>query len=117
MAEKEEFTDISGKTIKLSCQNYSPFCREFTISSAKLSLGRVMAFTCTVWLLAYTAFYLTQVRSGVIILTIIRFYLHICPVCIVQDLYIHLYIHICSHNDTVVKEYGEMNEPFCSEII
>ncbi|XP_017310984.1 phosphatidylinositol N-acetylglucosaminyltransferase subunit H [Ictalurus punctatus] len=80
MAEKEEFTDISGKTIKLSCQNYSPFCREFTISSAKLSLGRVMAFTCTVWLLAYTAFYLTQntaVLSGAIFVTLSGMLLHI----------------------------------------
>ncbi|XP_060772302.1 phosphatidylinositol N-acetylglucosaminyltransferase subunit H isoform X2 [Neoarius graeffei] len=78
--ENEEFTDISGKPIKLSCQRYSPFCREFTVSSAKLSLLRVMGFTCTVWLLAYAAFYLTQntaVLSSAIFVTLSGMLLHI----------------------------------------
>ncbi|KAG7316314.1 hypothetical protein KOW79_019855 [Hemibagrus wyckioides] len=80
MAENEEFTDIRGKPIKLSCQDYSPFCREFTVSSAKLSLVRVMVFTCIVWLLAYAAFYLTQntaVLSSAIFVTLCGMLLHV----------------------------------------
>ncbi|TSR99401.1 Phosphatidylinositol N-acetylglucosaminyltransferase subunit H [Bagarius yarrelli] len=81
MAEKEEeFTDIDGNPIKLSCQNYSPFCREFTVSSAKLSLLRVMMFTSIVWLLAYAAFYVTQntaLLSGAIFVTLIGMLLHV----------------------------------------
>ncbi|MCI4389725.1 hypothetical protein PGIGA_G00101830 [Pangasianodon gigas] len=80
MAEKEEFTDIRGKPIKLSCQNYSPLCREFTISSCKLSLVRVMVLTCGVWLLAYAGFYLTQntaVLSAAIFVTLSGMLLHV----------------------------------------
>ncbi|XP_027026029.2 phosphatidylinositol N-acetylglucosaminyltransferase subunit H isoform X2 [Tachysurus fulvidraco] len=80
MAEDEEFTDIRGKNIQLSCQNYSPFCREFTVSSAKLSLVKVMVFTCIVWLIAYAAFYLTQntaVLSCAIFVTLTGMLLHV----------------------------------------
>ncbi|XP_060722075.1 phosphatidylinositol N-acetylglucosaminyltransferase subunit H isoform X2 [Tachysurus vachellii] len=80
MAEDEEFTDIRGKKLQLSCQNYSPFCREFTVSSAKLSLVKVMVFTCIVWLLAYAAFYLTQntaVLSCAIFVTLTGMLLHV----------------------------------------
>ncbi|KAM9435724.1 phosphatidylinositol N-acetylglucosaminyltransferase subunit H isoform 2-T4 [Clarias gariepinus] len=80
MAEKEEFRDIHGKAIRLSCQDYSAFCREFTVSSAKLSLVRVMVFTCGVWLLAYAGFYLTQnttVLSGAIFVTLLGMLLHV----------------------------------------
>ncbi|KAF7690578.1 phosphatidylinositol N-acetylglucosaminyltransferase subunit H [Silurus meridionalis] len=80
MAEQEEFTDINGNPIQFSCQDFSPFCREFTVSSSKLSLLRVLMFTCTVWLLAYTGFYLTQntaVLSAAIMVTLLGMLLHI----------------------------------------
>lgn len=60
--EDEAFTDISGKPISLDCQSHSSFCREFIISSPKVSMGKVMVYTCSVWLLAYAVFFFTQVR-------------------------------------------------------
>ncbi|XP_048062545.1 phosphatidylinositol N-acetylglucosaminyltransferase subunit H isoform X2 [Megalobrama amblycephala] len=39
MAE-EEFTDINGNSISLDCQTHSAFCREFTVTSPKLSLRK-----------------------------------------------------------------------------
>jgi hypothetical protein len=60
--EDETYTDIDGKAISLECQSHSGFCREFTVSSAKVSIGRVMAYTCAVWLSAYIIFFVTEVR-------------------------------------------------------
>ncbi|KAM6965741.1 phosphatidylinositol N-acetylglucosaminyltransferase subunit H [Aplochiton taeniatus] len=78
--EDEVFTDIDGKAISLECQSHSSFCREFTISSAKMSIGRVMVYTCTVWLLAYVVFFFTQntaVLSSAIIITLVGMMIHI----------------------------------------
>ncbi len=63
MMEDEAFTDINGKAISLDCQSHSGFCREFTVSSPKVSIGKVMVCTCCVWLLAYAVFFLTEVRQ------------------------------------------------------
>ncbi|XP_016102878.1 phosphatidylinositol N-acetylglucosaminyltransferase subunit H-like isoform X2 [Sinocyclocheilus grahami] len=60
MAE-EEFTDINGNSISLDCQTRSAFCREFTVTSPKLSLRKVMVYTCFVWLFAYAVFFFTEV--------------------------------------------------------
>lgn len=57
------FTDIRGKAISLACQSHSDFCREFTVSSAKMSIGKVLAYTCCVWLLAYAVFWFTEVSQ------------------------------------------------------
>lgn len=61
--EDEVFTDIRGKAISLACQSHSDFCREFTVSSAKMSIGKVLAYTCCVWLLAYAVFWVTEVSQ------------------------------------------------------
>lgn len=61
--EDEAFTDIRGKAISLACQSHSDFCREFTVSSAKMSIGKVLAYTCCVWLLAYAVFWVTEVSQ------------------------------------------------------
>lgn len=63
MMEDEAFTDINGKTISLDCQCHSGFCREFTVSSPKVSMGKVMVFTSSVWLVAYAVFFFTEVRQ------------------------------------------------------
>ncbi|XP_036405708.1 phosphatidylinositol N-acetylglucosaminyltransferase subunit H [Megalops cyprinoides] len=79
MAE-DEFTDINGKAISLQCQSHSNFCREFTVSAPKLSLRRIMVYTCSVWLVAYVVFFLTQntaVLSSAIFITLVGMMLHI----------------------------------------
>ncbi|XP_061901121.1 phosphatidylinositol N-acetylglucosaminyltransferase subunit H [Entelurus aequoreus] len=76
----EAYSDISGKTISLECQNHSSFCREFTVSSPKMSIGKVMVYTCCVWLAAYTVFFFTQntaVLSSAILVTLVGMMLHI----------------------------------------
>uniref|UniRef100_UPI0037E897ED phosphatidylinositol N-acetylglucosaminyltransferase subunit H n=1 Tax=Semicossyphus pulcher TaxID=241346 RepID=UPI0037E897ED len=80
MMEDEAFTDISGKAISLDCQSHSDFCREFTVSSPKVSIGKVMVYTCSVWLLAYTVFFFTEntaVLSSAILITLVGMMLHI----------------------------------------
>ncbi|XP_026854781.1 phosphatidylinositol N-acetylglucosaminyltransferase subunit H [Electrophorus electricus] len=80
MAEKNEFTDINGKAILLDCQNYSSFCREFTVSSPKVSLCKVIVCTCSVWLFAYAVFFVTEntaVLSSAIIITLVGMMMHI----------------------------------------
>nr|XP_046155005.1 phosphatidylinositol N-acetylglucosaminyltransferase subunit H [Oncorhynchus gorbuscha] len=78
--EDETYTDIDGKAISLECQSHSGFCREFTVSSAKVSIGRVMAYTCAVWLSAYIIFFVTEntaVLSSAIIITLVGMMFHI----------------------------------------
>ncbi|KAM3861591.1 phosphatidylinositol N-acetylglucosaminyltransferase subunit H [Diretmus argenteus] len=78
--EDELFTDINGKAISLDCQSHSSFCREFTVSSPKVSIGKVMVYTCCVWLAAYTVFFFTEntaVLSSAIIITLVGMMLHI----------------------------------------
>jgi len=59
----EEFTDINGNSISLDCQTHSGFCREFTVTSPKLSMRKVMVCTCFIWLFAYAIFFFTEVRT------------------------------------------------------
>ncbi|XP_062857523.1 phosphatidylinositol N-acetylglucosaminyltransferase subunit H [Trichomycterus rosablanca] len=80
MADQQDFTDINGEKISLSSQNYTQFCREFTVSSSKLSLWKVMVYTCCVWLFAYTAFFITEntaVLSSAIIATLVGMVLYV----------------------------------------
>ncbi|KAI1897290.1 hypothetical protein AGOR_G00081800 [Albula goreensis] len=88
MADDDKFTDINGKAIFLECQNHSSFCREFTVSAPKVSLLRVMVYTCSVWLVAYVVFFLTEntaVLSGAIFVTLVGMLLHIHFVKIDQE--------------------------------
>ncbi|KAM9779100.1 phosphatidylinositol N-acetylglucosaminyltransferase subunit H [Syngnathus typhle] len=78
--EDEAYTDIYGKPISLDCQNHCSICREFTISSSKMSIGKVMVYTCSVWLAAYAVFFFTEntaVLTGAILLTLLGMMLHI----------------------------------------
>ncbi|RVE56186.1 hypothetical protein OJAV_G00233480 [Oryzias javanicus] len=78
--EAETFSDIRGHPITLDCQRHSSFCSEFTVSSPKVSIGKVMAYTCSVWLLAYFLFFFTQntaVLSSAILVTLVGMVLHI----------------------------------------
>uniref|UniRef100_A0A3P9PE53 Phosphatidylinositol glycan anchor biosynthesis, class H n=1 Tax=Poecilia reticulata TaxID=8081 RepID=A0A3P9PE53_POERE len=80
MADDEAFSNISGKAISLDCQTHSSFCREFTVSSPKMSIGKVMVYTCSVWLLAYAVFFFTEntaVLSSAILITLTGMMLHI----------------------------------------
>ncbi|KAK7925854.1 hypothetical protein WMY93_008164 [Mugilogobius chulae] len=54
--EEEAFTDINGRAITLDCQDHSSFCREYVVSSPKVSFWKVMGYTSAVWLVAYTVF-------------------------------------------------------------
>ncbi|XP_058843585.1 phosphatidylinositol N-acetylglucosaminyltransferase subunit H-like [Acipenser ruthenus] len=77
---EEEFSDINGNTISLDCQNHSEFCKEFTVSVPKLSLRKVMNYTCAVWLTAYAVFFATDntnVLSAAIIVTLVGMMLHL----------------------------------------
>ncbi|XP_067274690.1 phosphatidylinositol N-acetylglucosaminyltransferase subunit H [Pseudorasbora parva] len=79
MAE-EKFTDINGNSISLDCQTHSAFCREYTVTSPKLSLRKVMVCTCFIWLFAYAIFFFTEntaVLSSAIILTLAGMIIHI----------------------------------------
>ncbi|KAM4713447.1 phosphatidylinositol N-acetylglucosaminyltransferase subunit H [Anableps anableps] len=78
--EDEAFSNISGKQISLNCQTHSSFCREFTVSSPKMSIGKVMVYTCSVWLFAYAVFFFTQntaVLSSAILITLTGMMFHI----------------------------------------
>ncbi|XP_004083974.1 phosphatidylinositol N-acetylglucosaminyltransferase subunit H [Oryzias latipes] len=78
--EEETFSDIRGQPITLGCQRHSSFCTEFTVSSPKVSIGKVLASTCSVWLLAYLLFFFTQntaVLSSAILVTLVGMVLHI----------------------------------------
>lgn len=78
--EDDAFTDISGKAISLDCQSHSSLCREFTVSVPKVSIAKVMVFTCCVWLLAYAVFFFTEntaFLSGAIFVTLVGMMLHI----------------------------------------
>ncbi|KAM8831902.1 phosphatidylinositol N-acetylglucosaminyltransferase subunit H isoform 1-T1 [Spinachia spinachia] len=80
MMEDEAFTDINGKAISLECQSHSGLCREFTVSVPKVSIGKVLVYTCCVWLVAYAVFCLTEntaVLSSAIIVTLVGMMLHI----------------------------------------
>ncbi|KAG7282078.1 hypothetical protein CRUP_023594 [Coryphaenoides rupestris] len=57
----EKYTDISGKPIALDYRRHSALCTEFTVSSPKVSIGKVMVATCCVWLLAYAVFFFTDI--------------------------------------------------------
>lgn len=60
--EGESFTDINGTPIFLDCQSHSTFCREFTVTSPKVPVTKVIVFTCSIWLLAYAVFLFTEVK-------------------------------------------------------
>ncbi|XP_077567238.1 phosphatidylinositol N-acetylglucosaminyltransferase subunit H [Stigmatopora nigra] len=78
--EDQDYTDINGKPIYLDSQNHCSFCREFTVSSPKMSIAKVMAYTSIVWLAAYTVFFFTEntaVLTGAILLTLLGMMLHI----------------------------------------
>lgn len=57
-----QYTDVNGKPITFDSESHKDFCREFTISNAKLSLRTILIYTCIVWLLAYAVFFITEVR-------------------------------------------------------
>ncbi|KAJ3607256.1 hypothetical protein NHX12_026768 [Muraenolepis orangiensis] len=76
----EKYTDINGKAIGLECQRHSSFCTEFTVSSPKVSIGKVVVYTCFVWLFAYAVFFFTDntaVLSSAIIITLVGMMLYI----------------------------------------
>lgn len=65
--DNEKYTDISGRPIALDYRRHSGFCTEFTVSSPKVSIGKVMVATCCVWLLAYAVFFFTDVSKAFIL--------------------------------------------------
>eukprot|EP00072_Mus_musculus_P068663 XP_017170426.1 PREDICTED: phosphatidylinositol N-acetylglucosaminyltransferase subunit H isoform X2 [Mus musculus] len=60
MEDEKSFSDICGGRLALRCRYYSPYCREFGLSSARLSLCSLTAVTCAVWLAAYGLFTLCE---------------------------------------------------------
>ncbi|XP_034756946.1 phosphatidylinositol N-acetylglucosaminyltransferase subunit H [Etheostoma cragini] len=78
--EDEAFTDINGKSISLDCQCHSSLCSEFIVSVPKVSIGKVMVYTCCVWLLAYAVFFFTEntaVLTSAIFITLAGMMFHI----------------------------------------
>ncbi|XP_051004210.1 phosphatidylinositol N-acetylglucosaminyltransferase subunit H [Acomys russatus] len=81
MEDEKSFSDICGGRLALRRRYYSPYCREFGLSSARLSLRSLTAVTCAVWLAAYGLFTLCEnsmVLSAAIFTTILGLlgYLH-----------------------------------------
>ncbi|KAH0520908.1 Phosphatidylinositol N-acetylglucosaminyltransferase subunit H [Microtus ochrogaster] len=81
MEDEKSFSDICGGRVVLRRRYYSPYCREFGLSSARLSLRSLTAVTCAVWLAAYGLFTLCEnsmILSAAIFITIIGLlgYLH-----------------------------------------
>eukprot|EP00073_Rattus_norvegicus_P024999 XP_006240327.1 PREDICTED: phosphatidylinositol N-acetylglucosaminyltransferase subunit H isoform X1 [Rattus norvegicus] len=81
MEDEKSFSDICGGRLALRRRYYSPYCREFGLSSARLSLWSLTAVTCTVWLAAYGLFTLCEnsmILSAAIFITILGLlgYLH-----------------------------------------
>ncbi|XP_050014556.1 phosphatidylinositol N-acetylglucosaminyltransferase subunit H isoform X2 [Alexandromys fortis] len=81
MEDEKSFSDICGGRVVLRRRYYSPYCREFGLSSARLSLRSLTAVTCVVWLAAYGLFTLCEnsmILSAAIFITIIGLlgYLH-----------------------------------------
>lgn len=64
MEDKMSFFDICGGRLALQRRYYSPSCREFCVSSPRLSLRLLTVVTCTVWLAAYGLFTLCEVMAG-----------------------------------------------------
>lgn len=64
MEDEKSFSDICGGRLALRRRYYSPYCREFGLSSARLSLWSLTAVTCAVWLAAYGLFTLCEVKAG-----------------------------------------------------
>lgn len=64
MEDEQTFSDICGGRLALQRRYYSPSCREFCLSSPRLSLRLLTAVTCTVWLAAYGLFTLSEVMAG-----------------------------------------------------
>lgn len=64
MEDEKSFSDICGGHLSLRRRYYSPYCREFGLSSARLSLRSLTAVTCAVWLAAYGLFTLCEVKAG-----------------------------------------------------
>ncbi|XP_028645561.1 phosphatidylinositol N-acetylglucosaminyltransferase subunit H isoform X1 [Grammomys surdaster] len=81
MEDEKSFSDICGGRLALRRRYYSPYCREFGLSSARLSLCSLTAVTCAVWLAAYGLFTLCEnsmILSAAIFITILGLlgYLH-----------------------------------------
>ncbi|XP_028731949.1 phosphatidylinositol N-acetylglucosaminyltransferase subunit H isoform X2 [Peromyscus leucopus] len=81
MEDEKSYSDICGGRLALRRRYYSPYCREFGLSSARLSLRSLTAVTCAVWLAAYGLFTLCEnsmILSAAIFITIIGLlgYLH-----------------------------------------
>ncbi|XP_006632495.1 phosphatidylinositol N-acetylglucosaminyltransferase subunit H [Lepisosteus oculatus] len=77
---EDKYSDINGNTILLNSCSHSSFCREFTISTPKVSLRKIMAYTCSVWLIAYAVFLITEnttVLSAAIFVTLLGMMLHL----------------------------------------
>lgn len=64
MEDEKSYSDICGGRLALRRRYYSPYCREFGLSSARLSLRSLTAVTCAVWLAAYGLFTLCEVKAG-----------------------------------------------------
>ncbi|XP_053130503.1 phosphatidylinositol N-acetylglucosaminyltransferase subunit H isoform X3 [Hemicordylus capensis] len=81
MAEEEGYLAVSGERITLQRRQHSASCREFLVRCPRLQLRSLSAVTCSVWLVAYGLFVLSQnsmVLSAAIFITLIGLlaYLH-----------------------------------------
>ncbi|XP_008311056.1 phosphatidylinositol N-acetylglucosaminyltransferase subunit H isoform X2 [Cynoglossus semilaevis] len=86
--EGESFTDINGTPIFLDCQSHSTFCREFTVTSPKVPVTKVIVFTCSIWLLAYAVFLFTEdtvVLTSAILITLVSMMLYVHLVKVEQE--------------------------------
>lgn len=63
MEDEQSFSDICGGRLALQRRYYSPSCREFCLSSPRLSLRSLTVVTSTVWLAAYGLFTVCEVME------------------------------------------------------
>ncbi|XP_072842228.2 phosphatidylinositol N-acetylglucosaminyltransferase subunit H [Pogona vitticeps] len=80
MAEEEGYLTVSGERITLQRRHHSASCREFQVRCPRLQLRSLSAVTCTVWLVAYGLFVVSQnnvVLSAAIFITLIGLLLYL----------------------------------------
>ncbi|XP_015986806.2 phosphatidylinositol N-acetylglucosaminyltransferase subunit H isoform X1 [Rousettus aegyptiacus] len=128
MEDKMSFFDICGGRLALQRRYYSPSCREFCVSSPRLSLRLLTVVTCTVWLAAYGLFTLCEnsmILSAAIFVTLLGLlgYLHFVKIdqetlLIIDSLGIQMTSSYASGKEsTTFIEMGKVKDVIINEAI
>ncbi|XP_019588899.1 phosphatidylinositol N-acetylglucosaminyltransferase subunit H isoform X4 [Rhinolophus sinicus] len=128
MEDEQSFSDICGGRLALQRRYYSPSCREFCLSSPRLSLRSLTVVTSTVWLAAYGLFTVCEnsmVLSAAIFITLLGLlgYLHFVKIdqetlLIIDSLGIQMTSSYASGKEsTTFIEMGKVKDVIINEAI